>query len=42
MGDPNFQLYWHATPADVLTTDFNKPESLIHTFPRKDVVIFAK
>jgi len=26
-------------PVDVLATDFNKPESLIRTFPRKDVFI---
>jgi oxalate decarboxylase len=26
-------------PVDVLATNFNKPESLIRTFPRKDVFI---
>ena len=26
-------------PVDVLATNFNKPESLIRTFPRKDVLI---
>ena len=26
-------------PVDVLATNFNKPESLIRAFPRKDVFI---
>ena len=26
-------------PVDVLATNFSKPESLIRTFPRKDVFI---
>jgi hypothetical protein len=48
MGDLSFQnnvpdpllAGWIAgNPVDVLVTNFNKAESLIRTFPRKDVFI---
>ena len=35
----DLSLWIAGNPVDVLATNFSKPESLIRTFPRKDVFI---